>query len=500
VPEQAWNEDQICIEYYSGSGSPLCSGGGGTSTLFAKPTWQTGVPGLSSSITMREVPDIALAASIYNPGYLFCTSDQSAWQSGQAASCNQGFLDSSSGNPTAAGGTSFAAPIFAGMVAILNQQKGYTTGQGLVNSTLYKLASDSTTYASAFHDIGAISGSTNACENYGGSSYCSSSGESSFATTTGYDEATGLGSVDFAKLAGVWPASTGTSLIATTTSITAANSAPTINVSDNFTISVTSTTGSTIPTGTVDVSVDGGTAVTETLTANGTYVYSTTFTTAGTHTVTADYSGDTTHASSSASATITAAGTTSGSGSFSISATNITVAQGSAGTSTITVKPTGGYTGTVVFSLTTTNSALANACNGPISNAVVTGTASVTTTVTVDTNAANCLATGAYRKQRIHVAGMGWTMSGPGAPIAAAFLFLIALLAGILGRHSRKLRVMAGVILLATFGLAFTGCGSNGSSSVSNPPKGSYTLTLTGTDSVSTTIPAATTTLTLTIQ
>jgi hypothetical protein len=276
-----------------------------------------------------------------------------------------------------------------------------------------------------------------------------------------------------------------------------------VNVSDTFTISVTSDSGATVPGGTIQLSVDGGTAVSETLSANGTYVYSTSFATAGPHTVLAEYGGDATHAPSTGSVTVNVGGTSSGSGSFSISATSITVAQGSAGTSTIKVTPTGGYKGTVVFSLSTTNSNLANACNGPIANAVVTGTASVTTTVTVDTNGANCLATGTYRKpmaeQRIHVAGMGFVWSGRGGPISVAILVLVALFAGILGRRSRRLRILAGVVLLSAFGFAATGCGGN-SNSVSNPPKGTYTLTLTGTDSSSATIPAATTTITLTID
>ena len=301
----------------------------------------------------------------------------------------------------------------------------------------------------------------------------------------------------------VWPAFSGTTLVASTTAISATNTAPTVNASDSFTISVTSDSGGTVPGGTFKLSVDGGTAISETLTANGTFVYSTSFATAGPHTVLAEYGGDATHAPSTGSVTVNVGGTTSGSGSFSISATNITVAQGSAGTSTITVTPSGGYKGTVVFSLSATSSDLANACNGPISNAVVTGTASVTTTVTVDTNAANCLATGTFRKplgeQRIHVAGMGSLWSGRGGPISVAILFLVALFAGILGRRSRRLQIMIGVVLLTAFGFASTGCGGS-SNSIPNPPKGTYTLTLTGTDSSSATIPAATTTFTLTID
>ena len=338
VPEQAWNEDTTCVQFVNEGGSPICAGGGGASSLFAKPSWQTGVPGIPSD-KKRDVPDIALAASIYNPGYVFCSSDQSAWQSDQVASCNSGFRDAASGELTAAGGTSFATPIFASMVAILNQQLNYTAGQGLVNPTLYKLASNSATYSTAFNDIGAIAGSSNACD---ASGYCSSQGESGYATTAGYDLATGLGTINLSALAGAWPVFTGTVLVASTTSISATNTAPTVNTSDSFTISVTSESGGTVPGGTFKLSVDGGTAVSETLTANGTFIYSTSFATAGPHTVLAEYGGDATNAPSTGSITVNVSGTTSGSGSFKLAATNLTVSQGSSGTSTITVTPAGG--------------------------------------------------------------------------------------------------------------------------------------------------------------
>ncbi len=161
VPEQAWNDDS--------SQYGLSSGGGGVSALTARPSWQTGVPGIPSG-SYRLVPDISLDSSPNNAGYLYCTSDTSAWSSGQQASCNSGFRDSSTQYLTIAGGTSFDAPIFAGMLAIINQKEN-STGQGLINSTLYTLAASSTTYASAFHDI--TSGG-NQCT--AGTNYCSSVG------------------------------------------------------------------------------------------------------------------------------------------------------------------------------------------------------------------------------------------------------------------------------------------------------------------------------------
>jgi subtilase family serine protease len=491
IPEQGWNEDSPNC----GVSDCLASGGGGASALFPKPTWQAGVPGIPAD-SKRDVPDVSLNASINYPGYLFCTSDTTDWAQGQVASCNSGFRDASTGDLTYAGGTSFATPIFAGMLAIINQQQNYTTGQGLVNPTLYTLASDSSTYASAFHDI---TSGNNDCPS--GTDLCNST-VTGFAAGTGYDQVTGLGTIDLGNLVGAWPASTGVALIGTTTTLSASNTAPLINTNDVVTITVASDTGSTIPTGTVSISVDGGTPITgNTLTANGTVTYTASFTQAGTHVISATYSGDSTHASSTGSLTLTAAVNSSGSGTFSVTATNITVAQGSVGTSTITVTPAGGYTGTVVFSASTTSTAIENDTCLTLSNAVVSGTSPVTETLSIDTNAANCLATGTFRKgSYVRAAGIGSGLTGKSGPITAGAVMVGLLLAGFLGRYSRKLRVLAGVILLATLGMALSGCGGGNGNTVSNAPKGTYTLTLTSTDSSSTTVPSVTTQITLTID
>ena len=496
IPEQSWNEDQ------SNCGVPDClaAGGGGASTLFSKPTWQAGVPGIPSD-GKRDVPDIALNAAIYNPGYLFCSSDTAAWDTSdfppQQSSCTSGFFDSSSGDPTVAGGTSFAAPIFAGMVAIINQQQNYAAGEGLINPTLYSLASDATTYASAFHDI---TSGNNSCPS--GTEECSTS-VTGFTAGTGYDQVTGLGSLDLGNLVGAWPASTST-LIATTTTIAASNTAPVVGANVTFAVAVASASGSTVPSGTVSINVDG-TAITPALTLNaGSASYTTSFATAGGHTITAAYSGDTTHAASTGSVTVTASAVSSNKGTFTLTATNITVTDGSVGTSTITITPAGGYTGTIQFSLTgstSTLNALANTCP-TLANASVTGSSVVTQTMSIDTNAANCLATGSSRKTKhttIWASGLGSGLNGSNGPLAAGVAFGVLLLAGFLGRSSRKLQLVLGVFLLATVGLVFTGCGGNNGNTVSNPAKGTYTLTLTGTDTTSSAITASTN-FTLTIQ
>ena len=509
IPEVAWDEDT------AGCGQTDClnAGGGGASILFSKPSWQTS---LTPSDGKRDVPDISLNSSPDLPGYLFCTSDQTDWASNQVASCNSGFRDSSSGSLTVAGGTSFAAPIFSGMLALINQQQNYTTGQGLINPTLYTLASNPTTYASAFHDI---TTGNNDCT--AGSGFCS--GTIGFSAGTGYDQVTGLGTIDLFNLASAWPANTGASatLIGTTTTISASNSTPALNASVTFTITVASDTGTTIPTGNVSISVDGGTPTTSALTTNGTVTYTTSFTTAGTHELLAAYEGDATHASSSPGSpgviTVTVAGSSSGTGSFGIAATGVTVSQGSTGTSTITVTPKSGYTGTVYLTFDTSNdTALQNLCfefTNTLSNGdgslSITGATAATTQLQLDTNAADCATTAAVRKsgkqslRSVHGVQTAGNPSEKGgiktAPATIAFAGLF--LAGFLGRYSRKFRSVAGVIALVAIGLAVSACGGGSSSNtVSDPPKGTYTITLTGQDSTSATIPTATTTFTLTIQ
>ena len=511
IPEVVWNDDT--------TQGGISATGGGTSVLVPRPSWQTGVPGIPSG-SFRLVPDIAFYSSPALPGYVFCTSDSTSWNTGQTASCNSGFRDSATNDLTLAGGTSFATPIFAGMVALLNQKLNYTTGQGLVNPTLYKLAANSGTYAAAFHDI--TSGNNNCTA---GSSFCGTT-TTGFSAGTGYDEVTGLGSLDLNAIAAVWPTNTGASatLIGTSTTVTASNTAPNVNASVTFSIMVAASSGST-PTGTVTLQVDGGTAfgapggttvAAQAISANGTLTYTTSFATTGPHQVLAQYSGDATHAASVGAADISIASVSSGKGTIALAATSVTVAQGGTGTSTITATPSGGYTGTVNLTLSVTSSSLANACysfSTPSSSGgtvAIAGTAAATTQVSIDTSASDCATagvlkgTGNHKLKFVHASGSASRGEGPkpgtrGLPAGIAFAGL--LLAGLLARGSRKLRGLACITALFAVGMALTACGSGSSSSstLSNPPKGTYTITITGTDSTTSTI-TATTNFTLTIN
>jgi hypothetical protein len=510
----AWNDDISSC----GTDNCLSASGGGASTLFTKPSWQTGVPGIPSD-GKRDVPDIALYSSPNYPGYLFCSSDETDWSQGQVASCNSGFRDSATGDLTVAGGTSFAAPIFAGMVAIINQKANYVSGQGLINPSLYKLAANSATYASAFHDI---TSGNNDCT--AGSTYCSST--AGFSAGTGYDQVTGLGSIDLGNLTTAWSTNTGASasLVGTTTMVSATNATPLVNTADTFTITVSSDTGSTIPTGTLTLVIDGGPSLggpanaTATLQSNGTATYSATFTTAGTHQVLAQYPGDSTHAASTGVSQVTIGGTSSGKGSITLAASPATldVTQGNSGTETLTVTPAGGYTGTVLLNFdfgTSGDNTLANLCynfastdsNGD-GTVTVTGTAAASTQLIFDTNASDCASAaprtiGGQPLHRLHktnsAANHGTNRTNP-APMAVAFAGL--LLVGFMGRYSRKFSALAGLVALVAIGLTVSACGGGSSNTtVPNPPKGTYTATVTGQDSVTATI-TGTTTFTFVIQ
>jgi pseudomonalisin len=185
IPESAWNDTTAV--------NALSASGGGASTLFSKPSWQTGA-GVPSD-GKRDVPDVAVAADPNHDGYLLCATDSGATT--PVPPCSNGFRDSS-GNLNVAGGTSFGAPTFSGIVAILNQKTG--SKQGNVNPTLYALAAST---ASAFHDI--TSGS-NIVPCGAGTKDCPTTGTAQYGFNAGpgYDLVTGLGSIDAAVLVNNW--------------------------------------------------------------------------------------------------------------------------------------------------------------------------------------------------------------------------------------------------------------------------------------------------------
>lgn len=192
IPEEGWNDTTFNLTQPGGT---IGASGGGASIYFSKPTWQTGV-GVPND-GKRDVPDLALNASPDHDGYLFCSEDGP--NNGIVTSCSVGFRDGAGGSLAVVGGTSAAAPTFAGIVALLNQYLG-SSGLGLINPTLYSLSASSPT---AFHDV--TTGS-NIVPCTKGTTGCPTSApfQYGFTAGVGYDQVTGLGSVDANALAVAW--------------------------------------------------------------------------------------------------------------------------------------------------------------------------------------------------------------------------------------------------------------------------------------------------------
>jgi subtilase family serine protease len=448
IPEQAWNDTSTT--------NGLEGGGGGVSILFGEPSWQTGT-GVPSDAG-RNVPDISLAGSPNHDGYLYCS----------VGSCTSGFRDAT-GNLTVAGGTSFGAPTFSGILALIEQQLG-SKGLGNINPTLYSIASASPT---AFHDI---TSGNNIVPCTAGSAGCGSSGTIGYSAGPGYDQVTGLGTPDVNVLAAAFTTANsggGSALIATNTVLTASTSTPAPSANLTYTATVTPNNGSGTPDGTVQFAVDGTASGAPVTLASGAATFTTSFAAVGSHAITATYSGSGTYAASSGTLSSNVAII----GGFTLGATDLTVKQGGSGTSTITVTPTGGFTGAVNFTASAP-ATLTNACY-TITTATVTGTTAATATMTLYTTQSACTTAGS-RKLLVPA-----KTSGGGRP---PFTFLYAGLLPLLcltgirrrrnGWNSIALVVCAGGTLLW-----LSGCGGGGSSSSTTTPKGTYAITVTGTNS-----------------
>jgi pseudomonalisin len=194
IPEGAWNEP------LDDSGKPqAAASGGGVSVFMPTPPWQTGpgVPGTQG----RYTPDVSFSASSHD-GYAGCIA-------AQGASCvrdNSGHF-----HFVVFSGTSESTPAMAGIAALLNQKTG--SAQGNLNPRLYALAA--TSGNGVFHDVTVSTSGVAGCD-VAVPSMCNNStpgptglsgGLPGYLVGPGYDEATGLGSIDVANLLQRWPGS-----------------------------------------------------------------------------------------------------------------------------------------------------------------------------------------------------------------------------------------------------------------------------------------------------
>ncbi|HKS67074.1 MAG TPA: S53 family peptidase, partial [Candidatus Acidoferrales bacterium] len=259
IPENVWNESCVSGCGTNGKGS-IFAGGGGASQFFGKPSWQSAVAGIPQD-GARDLPDVSLTAAGHDP-YLLCFQ----------YSCEQGVL-------AGVGGTSASAPSFAGVMALVNQKTG--SRQGQANYVLYRLAAQETfskcngSSASSPPASTCIFNDTTVGNNAvpGESGYGTSSAK--YQSTSGYDLATGLGSVNVANLVNGWGNAR------SVTSVTTLSISPSTGVTHgtplNVTIGVAPASGSTgTPTGDVGLvgdfgsSPSGQTSIVDLTLSNGT--------------------------------------------------------------------------------------------------------------------------------------------------------------------------------------------------------------------------------------
>jgi subtilase family serine protease len=337
IPEMGWNDT---VE-----NDGLLASGGGASIYFPKTEapWQTGtgVPNDGA----RDVPDLALNASPYHDPYLICSED------GQASPCTNGFV-SESGEILLAGGTSCAAPTFSAIVALLNQSLG-SSGLGNINPTLYSLAASN---PAAFHDVTTGNNIVPCTKDTTG---CPATApfQYGFSAGAGYDQVTGLGSVNANTLFTAWAGSRTASSITITSPPTGTN--VTVGTSVSFKVAVTPASG----VGAVSFStLNNGTATplgTVTLnvpypsTTTGTATFATSALPGGTNSVRATYEGDTADKAATSAPTVV---TVTVPFTVSPAPSSRSVSAGQTATYAININPTSGFTGTVSFTNSTTSS------------------------------------------------------------------------------------------------------------------------------------------------
>ena len=364
IPETTW--DDSCAQSFTGSlkgcDSPtllsldVVGGGGGQSgcsvqafssgTCFAaypKPAWQSGpyVPSMGITDVYRDLPDISFFAAdglISGSFYIVCEADLDPSDAPCSATSSTPFTTF-----IGVGGTSSSAPAFAGVMALVNQQETTLHGsnptiptrQGNANYVLYALANaqqkaglncDSSAgpaLACTFNDV---TRGNNSVPCYLSSTNCNATAPTpygllettdssgnltdtmAFNAGSGYDWATGLGTINVTNLVNKWQSAVG-KFTPTRTTLTMCAAAPNCTLGTgpitivhgqfvDTKITVTPPSGSGTPSGNV-VFVFTPSAGTLPQSALGTFTLSggsvspvLDWLPGGTYTVTAHYAGD----------------------------------------------------------------------------------------------------------------------------------------------------------------------------------------------------------------
>lgn len=218
--------DYGLVDTVGGSGGKSsCITGDQSSTTsctkgYAKPSWQTA---LTPADTVRDIPDVSFFASngFSGSAYVICVS--------AAGACS--YTAGAEPQGEEVGGTSVASPIMAGIMALVNQKAG--ASQGNPNTVLYQLAGKETYSACSSETVKASSTScifndidtgSNAMPCDIGSLNCTGSDQygvlTEYAASTGYDLATGLGSLNVANFVNSFASAVAPAVTLTPSSLT----------------------------------------------------------------------------------------------------------------------------------------------------------------------------------------------------------------------------------------------------------------------------------------
>ena len=320
IPEQPWNDSiygfNVAVVNGFGSASTTPDGGGGGISScslqdasgnctggYPKPSYQSGITPADS---VRDLPDVSLfAANGYNlSAYAICAFPGDCNSDGQVVDSSTPVV------VTGVGGTSASSPAFAGIMSMVVQQYG---AQGQANYVLYPLHQQ---FPAAFHDV-TVGSNNSPCDPTATTLLTPCTADTGSTTNfsvqdypagTGYDLASGLGSVDANVMVSDWNkitfTGTTTTLSVTPTTLTHGQTATlTANVaSPSATGDVAFTTTAALANG---PGLGFGTLASgvASVTSPGTNVVDLP---GGTYSITAQYEGDGTYApSASAAQTIT---------------------------------------------------------------------------------------------------------------------------------------------------------------------------------------------------
>lgn len=244
------------------------------------------------------------------------------------------------------------------------------------------------------------------------------------------------------------------------------------NADENQRITLTATVTGNNPAGTV-VFTTGSQNLGSAPLMSGVATLQTSFATAGNYPITAAYSGDASNlASTSTSVTVVVAAP-----SFAVSSTpaSQTISPGQSASFTFTVTPAAGYTGTVNFACGTLPSEAT--CSFNQSSVVISGSTAGTSTLTISTQAPTT--------SRNTPPALPFGPWSAGGTMALAGIGGLAFAPGKMRRWNRTFRALLGLLLLGALWLPLVGCGGGGGGTtmVGGTPAGSYTVSVTASDS-----------------